>query len=130
MSMIKSLSMTNTAINTLGLVTSVASFAGIGAAGKAGAQLGKAGAKVGLGTAVKNAWSGASGLGKIGAVTGTLAKRGLMATGSSAALLLHLNGQVLNQRVQVSLLRGLHLAHFRRAAVHEITERAVAVLSD
>lgn len=84
MSMIKSLSMTNTAINTLGLVTSVASFAGIGAAGKAGAQLGKAGAKVGLGTAVKNAWSGASGLGKIGAVTGTLAKRGLMATGSSA----------------------------------------------
>lgn len=100
MSRVRSLSMTNTLANTLGIVTSAASFAGIGAAGKAAASATAQAGKAGLGTALKTAWSGASGLGKVGAVTGTLASRGLGAAGTT--LLKGVGGMKLTTRLAVS----------------------------
>lgn len=79
---IKSLSLTNTMANTIGIATSVVTFAGIGAAKNAATRGAiKAATQPGLTQTVKTAWSGASGLGKVGAVTGTLVKRGAAGIG-------------------------------------------------
>lgn len=72
MSRVRSLSLTNTLINTTGILLSAATVAGTGSSATNAAT--KLAAKGTMGAAVKTAWQGASGISKLGAVTKAVVK--------------------------------------------------------